>query len=143
MKKIGTKISGLILVIGILIALSGCTCQQNAASDDAVTSVETVSSENVKILWADSRQAEENVVVHGTLRRRAYGSVPMKAHVDVQVLSMNGDILQEVHTPDVYVPRNRPGKGIKFERFEIELQNVSADNKIILTAHQGEHHENV
>ncbi len=63
----------------------------------------------------------------------------MTAHVDVQMLSSNGELLQQVRTPEMKVPRKLPGKGISSERFEVELDDDGfTDNPtIILSAHQG------
>lgn len=60
----------------------------------------------------------------------------MKAHLDVQVLSEKGDILQTVHSKDIYVPRSLSGKGIKAKRFEIELKNVPDASTVLVFANQ-------
>ena len=140
MKKQISTILGLTALIVVFGTLSGCSCPQYADSQRTANMIKTVSSENVEILWADGHQLDGKMIIHGTLRRKTRNSVPMRAHVDVQVLSADGDVMQEVHSPDVSIPKNLPGKGVKFERFEIEMDGVVSEHStIIISAHQGGH----
>ena len=63
----------------------------------------------------------------------------MSAHIDVKMLSADGDLLQQAQTPTMLVPKKLPGKGIDFKRFELELPNDGSgiNPMITLTAHQG------
>ena len=138
MKTNTAKISGLVLGIAVMIALSGCAGQQYSKANRTESVIEMSSSKNIKLLWADSHQADDTLIIHGALRRMHSGSAPMTAHVDVQILTDDGQVLQEARTPDMAVPRNQPGKSGKIERFEVVLNNVSAEDvTIVLSAHQG------
>ncbi len=140
MKKHVAKMMCLVVSAVVVVVVSGCSCPQYAGSEKTVSSLETASSKNVEILWADSHQLEDKTVIHGTLKRKTRGSAAMKAHVDVQVLTAEGEVVQEIHSPNISIPRNLPGKGIKFERFEIELDDAAVENSTILvSAHQGNH----
>lgn len=141
MKMVRTKLSGLVLLAVVLSFFSGCTtCPQYASSESAENVVQTASSRNVKILWADSHPIDGRVIVHGTLERKMRGASPMTAHVDVQVLSASGEVLQEIQSSEISVPRNLPGKGIKFERFEVELDSIVTEPyTLVVSVHQGAH----
>ena len=131
------KISALVLTIMVMSALSGCATQRHSKANKAISAIEISSSKNIKILWADWYQINDKAVIHGSLKRKSHGAAPMKAHLGVQVLSEKGDILQTVHSKDIYVPRNLSGKGIKTKRFEIELKNVPDASTVLVSASQG------
>lgn len=129
-----------ITLITVIIFVSGCGCRRYPAPDLSPFNLKAVSSQNIKILWVDSHKMENNLIVHGTFRRQIYNADPMKAHIDIKILSDNGNLTHEVHTEDIYLPVNQPGKGSKFKRFEIILEDIFPDNStIVVSAHQGNH----
>ena len=134
------EIAGLLLLVLVLSVISGCGCQQYPASTSSSPVIETRSSETVKVIWADSHQVDDKFVIHGTFRRQFQGGVPMKAHIDVQILSESGDVIREIRTAEMYLPPYQVGKGIRFERFEVQLEDISPDSvTVIVSAHQGKH----
>ncbi len=133
--------SGLLAVAALFLA--GCSCQKQSAGERNPLPVKMISSDKVRVVWMESYQEGDKTVVRGAIQRQHQGSAPMKAHVDVQVLSSGGELLQEVITPEVYVPRRLAGKGIDLRPFEVELQTVPVDDaRIIMKAHHGEHENN-
>ena len=140
MKKEVYNTAGLLVLLFVVTVVSGCGCQRYSAPALSSPTVAARSSETVKVIWADGHQVDDKFVVHGTFRRQLQSSVPMKAHIDVQILSENGDVIQEVRSADIDLPRYRAGKGIRFERFEIELGDTLPNfATVIVTAHQGKH----
>ncbi len=132
------------LAAAVMVFLAGCCGQQQPASQRNRLPVETISSDKVRVVWMEGYQEGDKTIVRGAIQRQRQGSAPMKAHVDVQVLSGGGELLQEVATTEVYLPRRLAGRGIDLRPFEVELQTVSVDDaRIIMKAHHGEHEKNM
>jgi hypothetical protein len=143
MKRI-LSIAGSIFLMAVVMGSAGCGCNRYAVAERDGLPVSVSSGDDIEILWADSHRVDSTLMIHGTMKRKLPGSTPLKAHIDVQLFSMEDELLQEACTRDVYLPRNLPGKGMGFERFELEFENISAENtKILLSPHQGEHDENL
>ena len=54
--------------------------------------------------------------------------------------STDGSIEYETVSRDLYVPRNRVGKGLEWKRFKVQLPNeLSKDSRICMTVHSGSH----
>jgi len=126
--------------LGLLaIAASGCATNRVSLIDKGVVSLETVPNERADILWADVYVDGEDNVVYGTLQRRSHTSYPIKTHVDVTISSPDGVILEQSRTPDIYVPRRRPGKGISFKRFKSRFANIPTGSKVTMAVHDDPH----
>ncbi|MBN2514253.1 MAG: hypothetical protein JXB18_15040 [Sedimentisphaerales bacterium] len=137
------KVGSGLLAVAVLF-LAGCCGQQQSAGQRNRLPVETISSDKVRVVWMEGYQEGDKTVVRGAIQRQRQGSAPMKAHVDVQVLSSGGELLQEVITPEVYLPRRLAGRGIDLRPFEVEFQTVSVnDSRIVVKAHQNEHNDGV
>jgi hypothetical protein len=119
--------------------MSGCSGSQISLVDQGIVSVEAKPSKNVGILWTDVYQDGEDIVVYGVVRRRSHTSYPLKTHVDVTILSPDGEVLQEVRTPDIYVARRIPGKGINWNRLEVRLPDIPHNSRVQAVAHSGSH----
>lgn len=136
MKRMMT-ITGAGLGVLILTALTGCSASQPSLP------VSISAGNAIEVLWVDGHRVDDNLIVHGVMKRKSPGSTPLQGHVEVTVATLDDEILYQVCTPDSYLPPNLPGKGVKFERFRLELENVSAeDTKIMVSPHEGNHDEN-
>lgn len=144
MRKRILPIAGSIFLMAVVMGSAGCGCHRYGAAERDGLPVSVSSGDDIEILWADCHRVDSTLMIHGTMKRKLPGSTPLKAHIDVQLFSTEDKLLQETSTRDVYLPRNLPGKGMGFERFELELENVSAENmKILLAPHQGDHEEHI
>jgi hypothetical protein len=144
MKRRYVKTVGSGLAAAVVVFLAGCCGQQQSVGQRNRLPVETISSDKVRVVWMEGYQEGDKTIVRGAIQRQRQGSAPMKAHVDVQVLSGGGNLLQEVITTEVYLPRRLAGRGIDLRPFEVELQMVPADDsRIVIKAHQSEHHDGV
>jgi len=129
-------------VIGCLIVgvIAGCTANRVSLVDESLVSVKNQGSEKAEILWTDVYQDGEDTLVYGALQRRSHTSYPMKTHVDVAVVSPDGAMLQEARTPDVYVTRRVPGKGIDWTRFKVRIPGTLTQGfKVNVVVHSGDH----
>jgi hypothetical protein len=131
--------------LGMLVFnISGCATNRISLVDTNQVSVVRHDSEKIEILWTDVYQKDGQVWAYGVLKQRGYRlSMPIKTHVDVQVLSEDGSVHYETISDDIYVPRNRVGKGPDWKRFRVQLPTeILGGSRISMTVHVGEHKEN-
>ncbi|MFB0553258.1 MAG: hypothetical protein ACETWQ_08085 [Phycisphaerae bacterium] len=121
--------------------IPGCATNRVDLVDQGIVSVETKPSKRVNILWTDVYRDGEDIVIYGVVQRRSRTSYPIKTHVDVIIFFPDGTILQEARTPDIYVPRRIPGKGINWKRFELRFPEISPSSKIRFVAHEDLHED--
>jgi hypothetical protein len=122
--------------------ISGCATNRIDLADKGIVSVETVPSKRVNILWTDVYQDGEDILVYGVVQRLSHTSYPIKTHVDITILSPDGMVLQEARTPDIYVPRRIPGKGISWERFQVRFPDIPPQgSRVNMVVHGGKHED--
>ncbi|MHC4624649.1 MAG: hypothetical protein ACYS4W_12190 [Planctomycetota bacterium] len=129
------------IVLGMLTAaISGCATNRIDLVDEGLVTVETVPSKGVRILWADVYQDGEDMVVCGVVQRRSDTSYPIRAHVDITVLSPEGTVLQETRTCNIYVARRLAGKGMNWTCFRARLPGTPAEgSRVHMAVHSSEH----
>lgn len=126
-----------VIALGTLvIIIPGCT-SRNSLVEQGIASVETQPSKKVEILWTDVYKEGEDIIIYGVVRRRSHTSYPLKTYVAATMLTPDGRVLREARTPDIYVPRFLPGKGVNFKRFEIRFPNVTGNFSIQAAVHGG------
>jgi hypothetical protein len=133
----------MLTMVGILSAtsmLSGCSANRISLADQGLVSVEKQASEKVKILWTDVYGRDGQTWVYGVLKQRTLNPGAIKSHVDINVSALDGSVYYETVSEDIYIPRNRVGKGINWERFKVQLPvELSDGSKISITVHSGSH----
>ncbi len=129
------------MVFGILtIVSSGCAANRTNLVSKGIVSVETSPSKKVKILWTRVYQDGEDFVVYGVVQRRNHTSYPIRTHVDITILAGDGTVMQETRTPDIYVSRRRPGKGISWKRFRVRLPGTPPEgSRVNMVVHGALH----
>ncbi|MBL7214301.1 MAG: hypothetical protein ISS71_01345 [Phycisphaerae bacterium] len=131
------KIVGVLLVS---IALCGCSANRVSLTDQGLVSVEKQDSEKVKILWTDVYEQDGQKWIYGVLKQHGISTSSIKTHVDIQVLNPDGSIQNETITDDLFVPRNRIGKGPDWKKFRVQLpEELPEDSQIKMTVHSGSH----
>ncbi len=107
-----------VVCIGLAVCLCSCAGSLVDLGEMGHVTVETVSGEKTKILWARVYQDGEDTLIKVALRRRLPTAYPLKTHVDIVVIGPDGEKFLETRTENIYVPRNVPGKGpnVKFFR---------------------------
>lgn len=142
-----TKKKALNLVIAMVfgiptIVISGCVTNRISLVDSDVLTLEKKAAGKVYIAWSDAYEDGDGFIVTGVLRRRDTVGLPIKAHVDVTILSPDGTIVEESHSSDVYVPRRIIGRGQSLKRFKIRFSDVPAQGSLIrLVSHSGLHND--
>ena len=77
---------------------------------------------------------------YGILKQYGIGTSSIKTHVDIQVFNPDGSIQYETITDELFVPRNRVGKGPDWKRFRVQIPNkLPKDSQINMTVHSGSH----
>ena len=136
MKSTNTsKLTVLGICIPILL-LTGCNSNRVSLTKEGIVSVVKQPSEKVDILWTDVYQQDGNTWLYSVLKQKGLGPGTIKTHVDIQMLAKNGSVLYETTVENIYVPRNRVGKGLDWKQFRVRLPNTSMEGAMVkLTIH--------
>jgi hypothetical protein len=129
-----------LLILGVLlISIPGCATNRVSLVDTNQVTVANQGSEKIRILWTDIYQKDGQTWAYGVLKQRGYyASAPIKTHIDVQVLSEDGSVRYETFSEDIYVPRNRVGKGPDWKRFRVKLgENIQEGSNVLMKVHSG------
>ncbi len=110
-----------------LLVMTGCVSTGNDLTEQSDVNVEYVHSQYAHIHGVAVRQEEKMLIISGELRERSprVGYVP--GHVDIKVISLDGDVLQQGYTTYRRVGRRESGK------FEFSIQfpgTISQASKI-------------
>ena len=110
-----------VVCIGLAVCLCGCADSLVDLGETGHVTVQAVSGEKTKILWAGVYQDGDDTLIKAALRRRLPTAYPLKTHVDIAVIAPNGEKYLETRTENIYVARNIPGEGptVKFFRKHI------------------------
>ena len=120
------------MVFGTLtIIISGCATDRVDLVDAGVLSLEQHTTGKVYIAWSDAYKDGDGFVVTGVLRRRDTVGLPIKAHVDIAILSPDGTIIDESRSSDVYVPRRIIGRGQSLKRFRVRFSNIPPQGSLV------------
>jgi len=85
----------------------------------------------VYIAWCDLYRDEDGLIVKGVLRRRDHIGFPVRAHVNVRVMSPDGSTIQEACSKDIYVPRRVTGRSQSLKRFNVRLPEIPPCGSLI------------
>ena len=125
-----------IVFIALFTGLSGCSTSRVSLSGRSIVSVEKQDSEKIKILWTDLYQEEGQTWVYGVLRQHSTTGGTIKTHLDIQILDPDGDVQYETTSKELYVPRNRIGKGPDWKRFRVKLGvDIQEGSKAFIKVH--------
>ena len=127
-----------IVFIALTAGLSGCSTSRMSLVDEGYLSVEEQNSEKIKILWTDVYQEEGQTWIYGVLKQPSMTGGTIKTHVDIQILNTDGTVHYETTSKELYVPRNRVGKGPDWKRFRVKLvDNIPEGAKVLVKVHSG------
>jgi len=119
---VSKKICGIELLAGLCLAMivvSGCTSSRvNLVDTEKVTVEKMASKGHVKIWKVYVYQEEGDLVVSGRVKRKSMNLLPAKGHVDIAVISPNGQVIETesvAQTPRVIGMSRRRRRGSSFE----------------------------
>ena len=115
------RLAGLCLAI---VAVAGCTSSRvNLVDTEGVTVERMASKGHVKIGKVYAYQEEGDLVVSGRVKPESINLRPAEGHVDIAVISQNGQVIETksaVQTPMIGSRRTKQNRGSYFEaRFSI------------------------
>lgn len=129
------------LIVAALL-FSGCSSNRISLAEKNLVSVKKQDSKKIEILWADVYEKDGQTWVYGVLKQQRPSPIAIKTHVDIQVLATGESAYYETVSEDVYVPRNRAGKGIGWKKFKVRLPDTIAEgSQITMTVHSGSHEQ--
>ena len=138
MKKTFTIFMPALVVAVLTVIISGCTANRVDLVDTGAVTIEKQASEKVYVAWANAYEDGDGFVVTGVLKRRNTTGQPIKAYVDVTVLSPDDAVISTASSPNVYVSRHVAGRGGSPCRFKVHLPRVPPANSIVrVTVHSG------
>ena len=129
------------LSFGIFVSIiSGCAGNRVDLVDSGFLTLEEHATGKVYIAWSDAYENEDGIVITGVLRRRDHVGSPIKAHVDVTVLSPDDRVVDTARSQDIYVSRRITGRGQSLKRFSVHLPNVPPRGSTVrMVSHTGPH----
>jgi len=107
-----------------IVGISGCAMQGTNISKNGIVTIERKASEKVSIPWADAYQDENDLIITGVVEQRCQSASVLKTHVNIEIVDEKGGTINQSETQDIYVPRWRSGKGIRWVRFKAVLPLV-------------------
>jgi hypothetical protein len=116
----------------LTVLISGCTTNRVDLADTGRINLEQGKMSKVYIAWNSAYEKDDGLMITGVLRRHDHVGIPIRAHVDVYVLSPEGIILDEARSSDVYVSRRITGRSCQgLERFKVRLPNMPAKQSLV------------
>jgi len=140
MEKKKQLVIKILFTVVALIVVSGCNANRIDLVRKGTVSVETVSSEKVKLLWASAYQQDKTLLVCGRVGRFGLSNYPLRTHVDISIISPSGEVLYESQTEDIFVPRHTPGKGPNSRHFRLRFPTIPQQGSLVqVVCHSGLH----
>jgi hypothetical protein len=119
------------LLVASAILMSGCGERGVACIGGRTLNLQKDADGRVRVAWINARESDGGFVVSGVLRRMDQLGAPIKAHVNVVVVSPEGEVLDKARSSDIYVPRRIASKVQSFERFEVRFADVPPDGSFV------------
>ncbi len=143
MMKTRLSVSLSMLGLSMLAAvISGCAADRIDLVNTGMLTLEKQATGKVYFAWCGAYEQADGFVITGVLRRCDYVGHPIKAHVDVKILSPDGRIIDTARSNYIYVPRRITGKGQSLKRFRVHFPNVPPQGSSIqVVSHSGLHND--
>lgn len=133
--------AGVVTFFAVTAAIvSGCAANRVDLVDGGLLTLEPHATGKVSIAWSSAHKENEGLVIAGVLTRHDHVGLPIRAHVDITVLSPEGRTLDESRTPDTYVPAHVTGRGQRLKRFEVRFPHLPPQGSSVrLVCHSNPH----
>ncbi len=142
MKRRISTVAATALFITIASVVSGCATNRVDLVDAGVVTIDQQAAGKVYVAWSSAHECEDGMVITGVLRRSDHIGSPIKAHVDVTVISPGGRVVDTARSNHVYVPRRRTGRGQSLQRFTVRLPDIPPrGSSVRLVSHSGLHND--
>ncbi|MCK4294855.1 MAG: hypothetical protein KAY65_16775 [Planctomycetes bacterium] len=140
MKKQHLTLTAALGLVVLAAAIPGCTANRVDLLDSGLLTLQKQATGKVYIAWSDAYKRDDGFLITGVLRRRDHVGQPIKAHVDVTILSPAGQVVNVARSSDIYVPRRVVGKYHPLKRFTVHFPSLPpAGSMAVVVAHTGSH----
>lgn len=130
------ELKRLLVLMIVSVSLSGLACASNRVNllKDGNIKLERVSSKSYYISHVGVYQNDDELEVHGNVKRRAHSSTE-KGHVDIAIVSPDGENLKEISTN--YTPRIIPARMIRKRKsyFHVSMPTIPPVGSIVRVAY--------
>lgn len=128
-----SDIPGLLIGMGLAfgsILISGCATDNLNYKNEASVTFECIPSENALISDVHAFENEDELVIHGKVKRAAYNCCDaIRGHVDVAIVAPDGLVLDAGSF--LYTPRNIPKVRSRSSHFKAVLPYIVPEDFII------------
>lgn len=111
--------------------LSGCGGRPAGLTDTGTIHLESQAPGKVYVAWSDAHEENGGFVVTGVLRRKDVVGPPIKATVEVEIVSPCGSILDKAQCDPLYVPHRKVSKVQGFERFRVHFPKMPPEGSSV------------
>lgn len=108
----------------LLVWLSGCGGRQANLADTGAIHLENDAPGKVYVAWSEAREVKGGLLVAGVLRRKDTLGPPIRATVDVEVVSPCGAVLDRAQSGNLCVPCRKVSRTQGFERFRVRFPKL-------------------
>ena len=126
-----SSMMALVACCAVISSVSGCMSKCESLVDTGALKLEKQNAGKVYIVWSDAYEQETGFVVSGVVKRRDHVGLPIKTCVNVSILAPDGTIIAERQSAQIYVPRQRTGKGQSPKRFAVHFSQTPPRGSLI------------
>ena len=120
-----------ILVLLVTITSIGCSTHPMQMNDSDRVVIQVTPTKRARTLWVEAYRQNQNLLIHGALEQRRNNNRSLPTHLDITVLTADGQVLVQQISPTIYVPRRMVGHGPNFRHFDVRLNAVPATIEIV------------
>lgn len=112
----------MVLFVSVGALMAGCSAGNPDLVASGSVNLEKVNTEGVRVMWAELRQKDTNVMVaEGRLVETGARTLPRNGHVEVRLFDANGKAVAEACSKPIGMSFRGPGRGLKTRRFAVRI----------------------
>jgi hypothetical protein len=124
-QKMKNKIPNLIIaLIALAAAASGCTANKSDLAKTGQLTLKNQSEGKIYIAWSSASKQDQGFVITGVVRRHDRVGPAIKTHIDIEIISPEGQTINTARSSDIYVSVQRTGRFTPFKRFAVSFPSM-------------------
>jgi len=112
------------VMVTLTVITAGCVANREDLVKSGHVTLQKHRTGKVYIAWCNAYEDGNELLMTGVLRRHDTVGLPIKAQVDVAVISPDGKVIDEGRSSGIYVPRRMVGRCQSFKRFNVRFSDV-------------------
>ena len=112
------------VMVALTVITAGCVANREDLVESGHVTLQKYRTGKVYIAWCDAYEDGNELLITGVLRRHDTVGLPIKAQVNVTVISPDGKVINEGRSSGIYVPRRMVGRYQSFKRFNVRFSDV-------------------